>query len=255
MARPVPLRLHGYAVSNYFNIAHAALIETARDFEIVTTRASQQAQFLAVSPMGKIPVLQTPHGWIGETVAILGYIEDSLPTPTLHAADPFLRARERQVINVVQMYIEVPVRSLFPGVFMGGNNSQATIDSARNTLERAIGGLHRLVAPRPFLMGATLSYADLFAFYCLDIAERVSGFVYGRSILAELGLEQWFALMTERDSSQAALALFEEAFATYLTEKNAAYHFQPVGYRARAASVEQRPARYTHDSTGKNNDA
>ncbi len=242
MARTPQLRLHGYAVSNYFNIAHAALIETARDFELVTTRVSQEAQFLAVSPMGKIPVLQTPQGWIAETVAILGYIEDSLPVPTLHAADPFQRARERQVINILQLYVEMPVRSLFPGVFMGTSNSTATLDAARITLDRAIGALRRLIAPRPFLMGETLSYADLFAFYCLDIAERVFGFVYDRSILAELGLELWFAQMTARDSSQAVLVLFEAAFASYLAEKNAAYRFQPVGYRLGAGSAEQRPA-------------
>ncbi|MFP5496383.1 glutathione S-transferase family protein [Pseudomonas sp. 32A] len=242
MTRLQPLRLHGYAVSNYFNIAHAALIETATPFELVTTRASQQAEFLAISPMGKIPVLHTPAGWIGETVAILGYIEDCLPMPTLHAVDPFQRARERQVINVVQLYVEAPVRSLFPGVFMGANNSPVSVAAARITLDRAVVALRHLVAPGPFLMGAALSYADLFAFYCLDIAERVSGFVYRRSILAELGLQGWFAQMAQRDSTQTVLALFEDAFGQYLKEKNATYRFRPVGYRTRTPAIEQRPA-------------
>lgn len=242
MASTPVLRLHGYAVSNYFNIAHAALLETGLDFELVTTRASQQAQFLAVSPMGKIPVLETPHGWIAETVAILGYLEDILSVPTLHAADPFRRARERQVINVVQLYVEAPVRALFPGVFMGGSNSAPTIEATRIGLDRATLALRHLVAPQPFLMGSRLSYADLFAFYCLDIAERVSGFVYGRSLLAELGLQPWFAHMAERDSTQTVLALFEDVFGRYLSEKNAAYRFQPVGYRTRGLLAQQRPA-------------
>ncbi|WP_296257821.1 MULTISPECIES: glutathione S-transferase family protein [unclassified Pseudomonas] len=242
MARTEPLRLHGYAVSNYFNIAHAALIETATDFELVTTRASQQPEFLAISPMGKIPVLQTPEGWIGETVAILGYIEDCLPRPTLHSAEPLQRARERQLINVVQLYVEAPVRSLFPGVFMGGINSPISVAAARITLDRATAALRRLVAPEPFLMGASLSYADLFAFYCLDIAERVSRFVYCRSILADLGLQSWFGRMAQRDSSQTVMAMFENAFGPYLKEKNATYRFQPVGYRPRSPATEQRPA-------------
>lgn len=241
MAHTEPLRLHGYAVSNYFNIAHAALIETATHFELVTTRASQQAEFLSISPMGKIPVLQTPQGWIGETVAILGYIEDCLPRPTLYAAEPFQRARERQVINVLQLYVEAPVRSLFPGVFLGGNNSPLSVAAARITLDRATAALRLLVAPAPFLMGTALSYADLFAFYCLDIAERVSGVVYRRSILAELGLQEWFAQMARRDSSQTVMALFESVFGHYLKEKNATYRFQPVGYRP-PTPTEQRPA-------------
>jgi glutathione S-transferase len=237
-----PLRLHGYAVSNYFNIAHAALLEKRADFELVITRASQDEAFLAVSPMGKIPVLETPRGWLAETVAIIEYLEDSLDGPALHAADAFQRARERQLINVVQVYVEVPVRSLFPGVFMGGENSLATLDAARMTLDRATRALRALVAPRPFLMGERLSLADLFAFYCLDIAERASGFAYQRSILAELGLQAWFAQMAERDSTRTVMALFEAAFGPYLADKNAAYRFQPAGDRTRAAAAGQRTA-------------
>src|SRR3546814_6519009 len=49
------LRLHGYAVSNYFNAAHAALLEKGARFEVVTTRSAKDEAFLAHSPMGKIP--------------------------------------------------------------------------------------------------------------------------------------------------------------------------------------------------------
>jgi glutathione S-transferase len=236
--RQAPLRLHGYAVSNFFNIAHAALLETASDFDIVITRASQDEQFLAVSPMGKIPVLQTPHGWIAETVAILGYIEDCQSGPTLHAPDAFARARERQLINLVQLYVEMPVRSLFPGVFMGGSNSPAVIEAARLTLDRAIAAIRRLVNPRPFLVGEQLSYADLFAFYCLDIAERVCGFVYGRSILAELGLQAWAQQIAARASTRLVLGNFEAVLSVYLVEKNAAYRFQSGSTRSGVALTE-----------------
>ncbi|MDF9773298.1 glutathione S-transferase family protein [Pseudomonas baetica] len=233
-----PWRLHGYAVSNFFNIAHAALLETASDFDIVITRASQDEQFLVVSPMGKIPVLQTPHGWIAETVAILGYIEDCQPGPTLHAADAFARARERQLINIVQLYVEMPVRTLFPGVFMGGSNSPAVIEAARITLDRAIAAIRQLLTLHPFLLGEQLSYADLFAFYCLDIAERVCGFVYGRSVLAELGLQGWAQQIAERPSTQLVQGNFETALSAYLVEKNADYRIWPDSARSGGALAE-----------------
>lgn len=218
------LRLHGYAVSNYFNIARAALLEKNVEFEIVTVRASQEPDFLVHSPMGKIPVLQTSQGWVGETVAILEYIEDTQDGPRLHPADPYLRARGRQIINIIQMYVEAQIRTLFPGVFMGEQNNPATVDAVRQMLDRACGALGRLGAPWPYLLGKELSYADLFAFYCFDIAERVTRFVYDRSILAEIaGLETWFALMSQRASSRIVLADFESALSGYLVEKNAAY--------------------------------
>jgi glutathione S-transferase len=224
MNAPAPvLRLHGYALSNYFNIARAALIEKGASFAVVETRASQTAAFLETSPMGKIPVLETPYGWLSETVAILDYIEDTVDGPRLHPSDPFLRARGRQVVNIVQLYVEAQIRSLFPGVFFGGTNSAATVGSVRQMLDRATGALSRLAVAEPFLLGNVVSYADLFAFYCLDIAERVTQFVYGRSILAEIGITEWFGRMTERDSSRIVLADFARVFPIYLVEKNAAY--------------------------------
>lgn len=224
-----PVRLHGYAVSNYFNIVRAALMEKDVDFDIVTVRASQDSEFLAHSPMGKIPVLETPQGWISETIAILEYIEDTQSGPRLHPVDPYRRARCRQIINIVQMYVEVPVRSLFPGVFMGGQNSRETEEAARSMLRRASDALGRLGAPWPFLLGKELSYADLFSYYCFDIAERVTCFVYGKSFLAQRdGLEAWFALMSKRASTQRVIADFERVFSDYLIEKNAAYRADKV---------------------------
>jgi glutathione S-transferase len=218
------LRLHGYPVSNYFNIARAALLEKGADFAIVIVRASSDPAFLKVSPMGKIPMLETPQGTIAETVAILEYIEDTLPRPALYSEDAFVRARARQIINVVQMYVEAPVRTLFPGVFQGRANPDAVVASARQTLERASRALRILVAPDPFLSGRALSLADLFAFYCLDIADRVTRQVYSRSLLEDIGgLQDWTAAMAARQSSRLVSADFYPAFDAYLKSHSAGY--------------------------------
>jgi glutathione S-transferase len=218
------LRLHGYPVSNYFNIARAALIEKGADFEVVIARASREPEFMAVSPMGKIPALQTEAGWIAETIAIIEYIEDTVPGPSLYPADPFLRARARQIMNVVQMYVEAPVRTLFPGVFLGQANSEATVGTARQTLDRSSKALRTLIAAGPFVVGDALSYADLFAFYNLDIADRVTRFVYGRSFLEDIGgLEEWGRAMVARDSSHTVFADFYPTFTRYLSGHSALY--------------------------------
>src|SRR3546814_18753985 len=88
--------------------------------------------------MGKIPYLVTPHGSIAETVAILEYIEETSGGIPLYPADAFGRARARPVINIAQVYIEAPLRSLFPGVFMGGVNDPATNPAVRPPVEWAI---------------------------------------------------------------------------------------------------------------------
>jgi glutathione S-transferase len=218
------LRLHGYPVSNYFNICRAALIEKGLPFDVTWVRARQDPEFLCTSPMGKIPMLETPHGWIAETVAILEYLDDALPAPALHPPDPFERARARPNINVVQMYVEAQVRALFPGVFLGSVNSETAIAAARKTLDRAAQALSLLMKPAPYLSGPNVGHADLFAFYCLDIADRVTRFVYSRSILAEIGtLTEWSKAMAQRPSTHAVFADFYPAFAAYLEDHRARY--------------------------------
>src|ERR1700722_18031575 len=151
------LMLCGYPVSNYFNIARAALIEKRVDFGLEIVRAEQTREFLLQSPMGKIHFLRTPFGTIGETIAILAYLEDVIVAPKLHPADPFVRAHGRQIINVVQMYVEAQTRALFPGVFFDQFNSDAAVESARKTLDRATDALRHLMNPAPFLCGVSLS--------------------------------------------------------------------------------------------------
>jgi len=218
------LRLHGYPVSNYFNIVRAALIEKGVDFQIELTRPSQDPAFLSRSPMGKIPVLETEEGWLSETIAILEYLEDRVSTPALQPSDPFDRAKGRQIINIVQLYVELPVRTLFPGVFFGGSNDESTREEARRMLDRATGALARLMVPEPYLLGPSLSHADLFSFYCLEIADRVTRFVYGRSIVSEIdGLANWWRRIAARESTVVVLADFHPAFRAYLQTNAAAY--------------------------------
>lgn len=222
---PGTLVLHGYPVSNYFNTVHAALIEKGAGFTVVPTRASQDDAFLASSAMGKIPYLQTPEGCIAETVAILEYIEEMVGGVPLYPAAAFERARARQVINIVQVYVETPLRSLFPGVFMGGTNAPETIAAVRPVVDRAMRALGHLVRPAPFLMGGQLTHADLFAFYTFDVGERVMQFSYDVSLLDSVGgLRDWYATMAMRPSSRTVLADFSAAFASYLQDKAAAWH-------------------------------
>jgi glutathione S-transferase len=218
------LRLLGYPVSNYVNIVRAALLEKQLPFAFVITRASQEPDFRRMSPLGKIPVLDTGEGYLSETVAILDYLDDEYPGVPLRHLDSFSRARSRQIINLVQLYVEAQVRQLFPGAFMGGSNTEATEAAVRAMLDRATGALSQLLTPFPFLFGERPGQADLFLFYNLDIAERVSRFVYQRSIIDEIGgLDEWLAAMHDRPSTQLVLADFHTSFQAYLEDHGAAY--------------------------------
>lgn len=220
------VRLHGYPVSNYFNIVRSALIEKSVPHDIVITRASQDHEFLERSAMGKIPVLEGPDGWMAETVAILEYLDDRFPANSLRPDDFRARARTRQIVNIAQVYVEVPCRALFPGVFAAGSASAAMQASAIASVDRGVDAIARLRQEGPFLLGDELTAADIFAFFSLDIAQRVVGFLTGRSILKEAGLEDWFASFAARPSTVVVMADFLSFLAPYLAERDAPYRLE-----------------------------
>jgi glutathione S-transferase len=230
MSGPPPLRLHGHAVSNYFNTVHAVLIEKQADFTVVPCGASRDAAFLAYSPLGKIPFLETADGCLSETLPILEYLEDTLPGPRLHPADPLLRARGRQLINLTQLYLDAPLRRLYPGVFAAGSNSSDTVHAVAQQLEITVEGLRRLLICQPFLLGTTPTLADFFCLFAFDLSDRVTHSVYGWSLKDRLpGLAAWSTAMQSRASVAPVVAGFFAALADYLVDKQARYALSDGG--------------------------
>lgn len=221
---PPHLQLHGHAVSNYFNTVHAVLIEKQANFEIVTCGASRDDAFLARSPLGKIPFLHTPHGDISETLPILEYLEETLDGPRLHPEDPLLRARSRQIMNVTQLYLDTPLRRLYPGVYAAGRNSSETKHAVATQLEITLLGLERLLVCDPYLLGNAPTLTDFFCFYTFDLSDRVTQKVYGWSLLQRLPrLESWATAMRARASTARVTQQFLPALSAYLIDKQAHY--------------------------------
>lgn len=225
-----PLVLHGYAVSNYFNTARAALLEKAAAFNIVRVRASRDDAFLACSPLGKIPYLQTPAGCFSETVPMLEYIEETVDGPALLPAVPFARARVRQLLNVLQLYLDMPMRRLYPGTVMGSEHKPGAVDAVAAQLEVTLEALRRLCVFDPYLLGTQLTHADLLALYCIDVGDRVTRQVYGWSLIERIdGLRAWTQRMLVRDSTRVVAAEFLDTFRAYLNDKHAAYRLGDGG--------------------------
>ncbi|PTM97204.1 glutathione S-transferase family protein [Mycoplana dimorpha] len=84
----------------YVQRAAIVLAEKAIAFErIYIDLAAKPDWFLAVSPLGKVPLLQVRDGngehVLFESAAICEFIDEALPGTRLHPADPLLRARHR----------------------------------------------------------------------------------------------------------------------------------------------------------------
>ena len=97
------LKLHGFAISNYYNIVKHAMMIKGIAFEEVFAPPSQEPEMLANSPMGKVPFLETESGILTEASVILEYLEEAYPEVPLYPADAFERARVKQIIKTIEL--------------------------------------------------------------------------------------------------------------------------------------------------------
>ena len=89
------LKLCGFRISNYHNKVRIVLLEKGVAFEEdASCSPSQKDEFLARSPMGKVPFLELDDGRrLAESEVICEYLDEAYPQKPLLPRDP-LRARQ-----------------------------------------------------------------------------------------------------------------------------------------------------------------
>jgi glutathione S-transferase len=186
------MKLYGAPLSNYFNMVKHALLEKGLEFEEVELRPSQDPGFLKMSPMGKVPVLETDKGFLTETDAILDYIDEAFPQHALFPRDPYARAKVRQVMKMQELYVETPVHNLV-GVLFNREIPQHVRDATQPAAKKGLAALGRLVRFNPWICGEEMTAADIFVFYSFSLSNRLTKQVYGWDMLQEIpGLAAWY---------------------------------------------------------------
>src|SRR5688572_32888671 len=106
------LKLCGFYVSNYHNKIRLALLEKGVPFEEdASCKPSQKDEFLARTPMGKVPFLELDGGRrLAESEVIGEYLEEAFPQKPLLPKDPFERAKVRELLKVLELHVELVAR-------------------------------------------------------------------------------------------------------------------------------------------------
>jgi glutathione S-transferase len=176
------IKLCGFDVSNYYAKVKLAFLEKGIPYEAKSV--IEDGALFALSPRGKIPFLIVDEGSISESDTICEYLEDVYPEPSLYPPGAFARAKCRELVQVIELYIELPARRLYPWVFFGGPEASEDLKKeVRVDLEKGLAAVARLVRPDPFLCGSALSYADLAAYVHLPNAARVSKRAFGDDLV------------------------------------------------------------------------
>lgn len=122
---------------------------------------TRSEEFLQLNPVGAIPVLELESGQaIAESAAILMYLADGtrfLP------GERYSRAKVVQWLSFEQYYVEPTIGSLRFWTLTGRLhlNAGRMIASRRENATRALGALERTLTDAPFLVGDSLTIADI----------------------------------------------------------------------------------------------
>jgi len=181
------IRLCGFHVSNYHNKARLALLEKGIAFEEdASCRPSQKDDWIARSPIGKVPVLEARGTTLTESQVICEYLEDAYPEKPLYPKDPLARAKVRELITHIEWHMEMVARRLYAQAFFGGTVSDALKQAVEKDLTRGVRTLKALARFDPFIAGKDLTLADCVAFVHLPLVSLSTKLVLGRDMLEGL---------------------------------------------------------------------
>src|SRR6201997_3351506 len=220
------LKLISHKLCPYVQRAVIALTEKGVPFErIDVDLANKPDWFLAISPLGRTPVLQVGDTAIFESAVILEYLEETQPKP-LHPADPLRRAEHRAwiefgstVLNDIAGFYAAP--------------DEATFKAKLSQLEHRFARLEARVVAAPWFDGENFSLVDAVfgpVFRYFDVFDEIADF----GILAgKPKLAQWRANLAARPSVKSAVGANYPALLRDFIERRRAYLSQ---LQARAAA-------------------
>jgi len=195
-----PLKLISHKLCPYVQRAVIALTEKGVAFErIDVDLANKPDWFLAISPLGRTPVLLVGDVPIFESAVILEYLEETQPKP-LHPADPLRRAEHRAWIEFGSA-----VLNDIAG-FYGAPNDVAFRGKTAQ-LEQHFARLEARIKATPWFDGQSFSLVDAVfgpVFRYFDVFDEIGDF----GILAKKPkLAQWRKSLAERSSVSSAVSV------------------------------------------------
>jgi glutathione S-transferase len=197
------LTLCGSPISNYYNKVKFVLLEKGVEFEEKLVKTGGGDEVKALSPLAKIPFIETPDGALCESQAIVDWLEATHPAPALLPADPWQAAKVRELTIFLELHLELAARQLYPQAFFRSPLPEKFIERVRPSIERAVVAVKQLASFAPHIAGAEFTQADVAAFVHLPLAGLATKLVYGTDLVAAGGID-WKSYVKHIEQRPAA---------------------------------------------------
>jgi glutathione S-transferase len=193
------LRLISHKLCPYVQRAVIALSEKGVAFERIDIDLAKKPDwFLALSPLGKTPVLQVGEVAIFESAVILEYLEETQLSP-LHPVDPLRRAEHRAWIEFGSA-----VLSDIAGFYAAAD--EVTFKAKTAQLKQCFARLESRVTASPWFDGESFSLVDAAfgpVFRYFDVFDEIADF---GMLAGKPKLQRWRKALAARPSVRTAVS-------------------------------------------------
>lgn len=202
------LKLYGFPLSNYYNKVKLALLEKGVPFEEVWVGFRDGGRQSEMSPLGKVPYIETEHGSLCESQVILDYIEARWPSPALLPADAWQAAKVKEIITYMDLHVELCARQLYLQAFFGGTLSEPVIQRVHRDLRQKLLAFRQLAVFGPHAAGEAFTMADCAVYASLPLVALASKRVCGEDLVAAVGIDwkNYAQLIEQRPTAQQVAA-------------------------------------------------
>jgi len=194
------LKLCGFHISNYHNKLRIVLLEKGIAFdEDAGCRPSQKDEWLARSPLGKVPIIEVDGTSIAESQVIVEYLEEVFPEKPLYPKNPLARAKVRELTAVIELHMELIVRRLYKEAYFGGKVSDETKEEVKRDIAKGVRAFKSLAKFDPYIAGSELTIADCAAFVHLPLVSLTTKITYGKDVLEDVApLKPYLKMLSTR---------------------------------------------------------
>jgi glutathione S-transferase len=166
--------------------------------------ANRTPEFLKKNPLGGLPVLELDDGsHLSESLAIIEYLEELHPTPSLLGDTPVDRARARAAERICELGVLLGVAMIFqnthPFFAQRVKQSPDAAEQGRARLATNLAAVDALIGDRPFVCGSRPTIADCTLFAALEMA-TFSGIAIDAKYA---NVTRWYAAFKQRPSATA----------------------------------------------------
>ncbi len=129
--------------------------------------------FLALNPLGKMPVLKWGDFTLYESTVIMEFLEDQFPDKPLLPKDPKERARVRLVVRLLDLYYHPHTGALMSQV-LGDERDQNFIDYHVGHIRKLLNMLNGMAGGGRYFVGDSLSLADIALYTSLYLGNSIA---------------------------------------------------------------------------------